>query len=205
MNNNNEYLAHHGIKGQRWGVEHGPPYPVRRGSGGKPKTTNIVKSKLKEDLEKRSEAKKAKQTDRESRIARIKDQYAERKAEAEVRSHERLKERVVKNPALLYKNRKKFDRAEIDQLVKEIEFDRKLKDIRQAEIKRGLEQYKRVQEGFNTTAQLLVNGKQIYNVAAGTYNMLVDSGKVKGNKWTLIQDQPAKKKGGDNDSKKDDD
>ncbi len=205
MNNNNEYLAHHGIKGQRWGVEHGPPYPVRRGSGGKPKTTNIVKSKLKEALEKRSEAKKAKQTDRESRIARIKDQYAERKAEAEVRSHERLKERVVKNPALLYKNRKKFDRAEIDQLVKEIEFDRKLKDIRQAEIKRGLEQYKRVQEGFNTTAQLLVNGKQIYNVAAGTYNMLVDSGKVKGNKWTLIQDQPAKKKGGDNDSKKDDD
>ena len=22
------YLAHHGIKGQQWGVKHGPPYPL---------------------------------------------------------------------------------------------------------------------------------------------------------------------------------
>ena len=22
------YLAHHGIKGQKWGVKNGPPYPI---------------------------------------------------------------------------------------------------------------------------------------------------------------------------------
>lgn len=25
------YLAHHGIKGQKWGVRHGPPYPIKSG------------------------------------------------------------------------------------------------------------------------------------------------------------------------------
>ena len=37
MNYYNEYtidneLSHHGIKGQRWGVRHGPPYPLNRGA-----------------------------------------------------------------------------------------------------------------------------------------------------------------------------
>lgn len=26
-------LAHHGIKGQQWGVRHGPPYPIQKGNG----------------------------------------------------------------------------------------------------------------------------------------------------------------------------
>lgn len=24
------YLAHHGVKGQKWGVKNGPPYPIKR-------------------------------------------------------------------------------------------------------------------------------------------------------------------------------
>ena len=27
----NLYIAHHGIKGQRWGVQNGPPYPLDAG------------------------------------------------------------------------------------------------------------------------------------------------------------------------------
>lgn len=26
-------LSHHGIKGQQWGVRHGPPYPIQKGNG----------------------------------------------------------------------------------------------------------------------------------------------------------------------------
>lgn len=26
------YLAHHGIRGQRWGTRNGPPYPLKGGS-----------------------------------------------------------------------------------------------------------------------------------------------------------------------------
>lgn len=48
VNTMNEYgfIAHHGIKGQKWGVQNGPPYPI--GSDGEPKGAHrhIVKSKL---------------------------------------------------------------------------------------------------------------------------------------------------------------
>lgn len=30
-----EYLYHHGIKGMNWGVRYGPPYPLKRGAGGR--------------------------------------------------------------------------------------------------------------------------------------------------------------------------
>lgn len=30
-----EYLYHHGTKGMNWGVRHGPPYPLKRGVGGR--------------------------------------------------------------------------------------------------------------------------------------------------------------------------
>ncbi len=34
------YLAHHGVKGQKWGVRHGPPYPLKDGrSRGRAKST----------------------------------------------------------------------------------------------------------------------------------------------------------------------
>ena len=40
-----DYLEHHGIKGQEWGVRHGPPYPLDKNYGGfKTKLTNINKT-----------------------------------------------------------------------------------------------------------------------------------------------------------------
>lgn len=27
------YLAHHGVKGQKWGIQNGPPYPIEQGHG----------------------------------------------------------------------------------------------------------------------------------------------------------------------------
>lgn len=40
------FIAHHGIKGQKWGIQNGPPYPI--GSDGQPKGAHrhIVKGKL---------------------------------------------------------------------------------------------------------------------------------------------------------------
>lgn len=47
------YLIHHGIGGQKWGVRHGPPYPL--GKGGIKKRPNIVKSMLAKRKEKKAE------------------------------------------------------------------------------------------------------------------------------------------------------
>lgn len=32
MDSWNDYLSHHGVKGQQWGVMHGPPYPIEDGA-----------------------------------------------------------------------------------------------------------------------------------------------------------------------------
>lgn len=48
---NKTYLAHHGVKGQKWGVQHGPPYPLdEKGkkalARGIQRDTNIYKSRV---------------------------------------------------------------------------------------------------------------------------------------------------------------
>lgn len=48
-----EYLAHHGTKGQKWGVKHGPPYPLDE------KSKEILREKWKDDIsEEEKEARK---------------------------------------------------------------------------------------------------------------------------------------------------
>lgn len=34
FNLSSDYLEHHGILGQKWGVRNGPPYPLKRSYGG---------------------------------------------------------------------------------------------------------------------------------------------------------------------------
>ena len=164
----NEYLSHHGIKGQKWGVEHGPPYPVRRGAGGAPKKTSIVKSRLSEALAKRKEAK------------------AVKREETAAEKHEKLRKEVINNPKKIYKNRDQFSREEIEEMIKRIEFDRKIKDVKIEEVRRGIDSYKRFQSVMNTTASLATNVQNIYNFAANVNNALVASGKSKGKKWQIL-------------------
>ena len=165
---NDNYLAHHGIKNQRWGVQHGPPYPVRRGAGGKPKTTSIVKSKLSEAMAKR------------------KDVRATKKAESAAERHEQLKKDVVANPKKIYKYRDMFSKEEIDDMIKQIEFNRKIQDIRNTEIQRGIDAFKRAQSVTQTMAGFAQNGQVIYNFAANLNNALIDSGRSNGKKWTVL-------------------
>lgn len=185
-----EYLAHHGIKGQRWGVEHGPPYPVVRGTGGKPKMTSVVKSRLKQALANRAEAKKQRQAEHEERAAAAKAARAQKKAEAEVDAHEKLRREVVNNPKKLYKYKDVFSRGEMEEMIKQINYNRTIEDVRLTEIKRGQEKFNMLQNGLATTAKVLNNVKTIYNLTAEINNMLVDSEKINGKRWTKIGEKP---------------
>jgi hypothetical protein len=35
-------LYHHGIKGQKWGVRHGPPYPLKSGGNNQQKKKRLL-------------------------------------------------------------------------------------------------------------------------------------------------------------------
>lgn len=49
------YLVHHGIKGQKWGVQNGPPYPLKPGIAARVKTRLRYGRKDAEDVKKASD------------------------------------------------------------------------------------------------------------------------------------------------------
>ena len=167
----NEYLAHHGIKGQKWGVRRFQNPDGTRTALGKSQSMSM-KDRIKARSEQKAEARAVKKA-----------------ASAEER-HEELRQRVIRHPKDLYKHRNEFSKEEVEKIIKEIEFDRKIKDVKISEIKRGLESYGRLKEALKTTSELMSSAKTVYNVAAETHNLLVDTGKLKGERMTKLGDPP---------------
>ena len=179
------YLAHHQVKGARWGVRHGPPYPIVRGAGGRPKVTHVVKSKLKDSISKRKVAKE------------------EKKEATAAEKHEQLKREVIRNPKKIYKNKDAFSKSEIDEMKKQIEYNRSIEDIRLAEIKRGQDKLDNFANTLATTAKLMNSAKTIYNLGAELNNLLVDTGKKSGNRMTKIGEKPTANSAASSSSKPD--
>lgn len=150
----NDYLAHHQVKGAKWGVMHGPPYPVNRDSSGKPKITTVIKSRLKKRAEERQE-----------------------------KRHENDKKQVIDKPTTLYKNRNKFSDEELEQIVNRINLEAKIKDINESEMERGLRNFDRVQKFLQTSENAGKNLMNIYDLAANVHNAFVDAGKINGERW----------------------
>lgn len=136
-----DYLAHHQIKGAKWGVMHGPPYPLSRGKGGKLPAVKKVTSEAK----KRREEKKAQKT--ESRAEEKKEQ---------------LRKYIVEHPKTLYKHKDMFSKAELEDILKEIDFDQKLRDVNRNQFKKTIDTVKDV-------ATLTISMKNIASGAVDLY------------------------------------
>lgn len=172
--NDNNYIAHHGIKGQKWGVRRFQNPDGTRTALGKSRSMSM-KDRIKARSEQKAEARAVKKA-----------------ASAEER-HEELRQRVVRHPKDLYKHRNEFSKEEVEKIIKEIEFDRKIKDVKISEIKRGMESYGRLKDTLKTTSELMSSAKTIYNIAADTNNLLVDTGKIKGKRMSKLGDKAPQK------------
>lgn len=168
-----EHLEHHQIKGAKWGVLHGPPYPLARGKNGRiPKIKKIT-----------SEAKQ--------RAAERKAEKAVKKAEKNEKNasdkKEQLKKTIISNPSLLRKNKDIFTKSELEEIMKEIEFDRRLKDVEDQEFKRLVSKGQDISNLFGSVAKIGSSAMGIYNTAVGFHNAFSD-----GPEW-----KPAGPKGGE--------
>lgn len=147
MDDYTSYLAHHGIKGQKWGIRRfqNPDGSLtaegrkRRGVGGP-----------RQSLRERFASKKNDKTDEEKR--------------------EELKQYLRDHPKKLPKYSKELTRAEADEIISNIQFDRRLKDIRQQEYDRGLEKIKTATNTMQTIANAFNTGKNVYNAYVDVYN-----------------------------------
>lgn len=173
--NDNDYLSHHGILGQKWGVRR---YQNRDGT-------------LTAEGRKRAGLKP--ENKREKRKAEAAKKKAEKKAAKDLSDKENLKNYLRKHPKQLYKHSTELTREEADEIIKNVEFDRKLKDIHDSEVQRTWKQISNIQSNAQTLANLMNTGKSLYNSAVEINNLLIDSGKAKGNRMLKMGEKPDNK------------
>lgn len=159
-----DYLAHHGVKNQKWGVQNGPPYPldssVSTGSRLKTSAGDAIKKAKKsfDDSVSKYKAKKAAKTEAEEK----------KKAEAA----QKAKEKVIarSNVQEIDKIKDTLTTKEFEEAVKRAELNKRLTQADTSKSK-----LERVTNGLNTMAKLTGAGIDAWNNFAKISNTFTDS------------------------------
>lgn len=192
---NTPYLTHSGIKGQKWGqrrfqnpdgsltAEGRARYGVgearskhaANGSAGKKSVKTKKENFVKQAIAKNKAAKEAKKAQAEA-------EKEAKKAKAEAEQHENMMKYLRQHPTQAYKHRTELTNDDANRLISEIAFDRKLKDIRDAEIKRTWDKINSFSNKVGTIANLTNNSINAWDNTAMIYNKLADNGVIKSDK-----------------------
>ncbi len=174
---NKEFLAHYGIKGQKWGVRQFQNTDGSLTAEGRRRYGIGPERGSKEAL---------KQKQKEERKSLRAKQKADKKAQTAEQQHDATMKYLRNHPAKVYKYRNQISETDAKKLVSQIQFDRQLKDLRDSEIKRGWDKVRRISDNANTVANLLNNSTRIYNSTADIQRALVAAGKLNATPMTKI-------------------
>lgn len=198
----NDFLEHHGIKNQKHGVRRFQNYDGTLTPAGRERY-GVGPARTKKSSDDKTSKKAEKKATREEKAA-------ERKAKREAEKPEKLKKYLRDHPKKIYKYRKKLNQKDLDELMKQVEFDKKCQDIKMDQMERQLRRFNKFVDTTKTINTLLSQSVGIYNNTALLYNAFVDNREEHGIDVSKIHKLrqaawPKPKKGDDGNKKKPDD
>lgn len=155
-----DFLEHYGREGMKW-------YQHIYG-----KEQSHAKYATKKGSRKSSTSKAQKQKERQEKKAQKAEQE---KVKAEAKAAAR-REKIKQSPTKLYKHRREFTKAEIDEALKTFEWEKRLNDYSKEELNRGANY-------IDTMTKYAKSIGNLYNVGANVYNAY--NSYVKGDKEKL--------------------
>lgn len=143
-------LEHYGVKGMKWGVQ-------------KKRKTTGRKRTYSEKTKKRREQRAKKRVERAKARAEKQAADAKRKAEKAAAKKEKRRKEILNNPTKLYKHRREFSAQEIQDAMKQFEWEKKLGEYSKNQLSNGA-------EFINTMFKYANNSINLYNAAARIVN-----------------------------------
>lgn len=198
----NDFLEHYQIKGAKHGVRRFQNYDGSLTPAGRERY-GVGAARTKKSSDDKVSKKAERKTAREEKAA-------ERKAKREAERPEKLKNYLRDHPKKIYKHRKKLNQKDLDELMKQVEFDKKCQDIKMDQMERQLKRFNKFVDTTKTINTLLSQSVGIYNNTALLYNAFVDNREERGDDVSRLHKlrQAAwsnPKKGEDGNKKKPDD
>lgn len=163
----NNFLEHYQIKGAKHGVRRFQNYDGSLTPAGRERY-GVGEARKKQVVD----DKVSKKAERKSKIA---EKVAERKAKLEAEKPERLKKYLRDHPKKIYKYRKQLNQKDLDELMKQVEFDKKCQDIKMDQLDRAARRFTKFVDTTQTVGKLIATSVGIYNNTALLYNAFIDN------------------------------
>lgn len=174
-----DYLAHHGIKNQKWGQRRFQNYDGSLTNEGRRRYG------IGESNQSRRERKQVEKAKAKAAKARAKAS-GKKKAEAQKLQDQKQKrmEYLRDHPEKIYKYRKELTPDDVTEIMQKVKFDRSLQDIRKEEISRGMKKIDQIRNNADTALKFYKTGKDSWNAIAEIHNAILDmSGDTERKRW----------------------
>lgn len=157
-------MEHHQVLGGKWGVMHGPPYPLR--GQDKKEAQAAYKKKREEDKRKKEKERAQKRIAKAQAKAAEKEASEKKDAERKAEKLERDKKKYSKTAKDLYEHRELFTYQEIADALYKFEWENKIKDYMDKDFTRAKDTigtFKNYSENLVGAAK---SGVDAYNIVA---------------------------------------